>query len=119
MASIKIKSLQKLPLVKLLFCLRAHFKRNFRKQGFYKGRLFIPWKRKKKDDGKRILNSGLYKEVLRLLGAILIALLLVLLLTTQAFTIKVLKAFRKSEHLLGIISEKLRAAARVGLLLKK
>jgi phage gpG-like protein len=76
MASIKIKSLEKLPLVRreavILFKAVgvSHFKRNFRKQGFYKGRLFIPWKRKKKDDGKRILNnSGALQRSIKAIGS--------------------------------------------------
>jgi phage gpG-like protein len=49
-----------------------HFKQAFRKQGYYKGSIFIPWKsRKKKDVGRAILvKSGrLKKSIKRVLSS--------------------------------------------------
>jgi len=61
--ALKIKSLRKLvpfkreAMIQLRNTSVNHFKRNFRKEGYYKGMVFIPWKKKKKQNGKKTLIS--------------------------------------------------------------
>lgn len=73
---LKIKSLRKIvelsrtvtPIVAAVGM--RHFKRNFRREGFYRGSLFIPWKgRKKPQPGRKILKqSGALQRSVRVEG---------------------------------------------------